>query len=94
MLRGGKEEKTTEEEIEAQLILEEVLREGRGERDEIGEREGELFFKNVSLLLLILLSSLFLPINNSNQTFPLKKKNGTNTLGGIAKKIFICDIKK
>ena len=45
MLRGGIEEKTTEEETEAQLILEEVLREGRGERDEIGEREGELFLK-------------------------------------------------
>jgi hypothetical protein len=74
MLRGGIDRKTTEEETEAQLILEEVLREGRGERDEIGEREGELFFKNVSLLLLILLSSLFLLINNSNQSLPFKKR--------------------
>jgi hypothetical protein len=45
MLRGGIKEKTIEEEIEAQLILDEVLREGRGERDEIGEREGKLFLK-------------------------------------------------
>ena len=45
MLRGGTEEKTTEEETEAQLILEEVLREGRGERDEIGgEREKVSYF--------------------------------------------------
>ena len=38
-----------------------------------------VIFKNVSLLLLILLSSLFLPINNSNQTFPLKKKRMERT---------------
>lgn len=72
MLRGGIEENKTEEEIEEQLILEEVLREGRGERDEIGEREG-MFFLNVSLLSLfcicyLLLSFLFLLINNSDQS--------------------------